>query len=102
MLIGYLDRGREPFQSSDGVFTMHGAYDSRALRELIEAKVSGKQIVTAPEEEKPAVDIMTALKQSIERTKAQKKPMEKAKGEKKEAVEAAPAAPARPKKQKVA
>jgi hypothetical protein len=36
VLIGYLDRGREPFQSADRVFTMHGAYDSRALRELIE------------------------------------------------------------------
>jgi len=36
VLIGYLDRGREPFQSADGVFTMHGAYDSRALRDLIE------------------------------------------------------------------
>jgi glycosyltransferase involved in cell wall biosynthesis len=36
VLIGYLDRGREPLQSADGVFTMHGAYDSRALRELIE------------------------------------------------------------------
>src|SRR5205814_5582801 len=73
-----------------------------ALRELIEAKVAGKEVVSVPEEEKPAVDIMTALKQSIERTKAQKKPMEKAKGETKPAVEAAPAAPARPKKQKVA
>src|ERR1041385_5764112 len=75
---------------------------SDALRELIEAKVHGKEIVTAPEEEKPAVDIMTALKQSIEKTKAQKKPMEKAKGEKKEAIEAAPTATAKPKKQKVA
>ena len=62
-----------------------------ALRDMIEAKISGKQVVSVPEEEKPAVDIMTALKQSIERTKAQKKPMEKAKGEKKEAVEARPA-----------
>ena len=58
-----------------------------ALREMIEAKVAGKQVVTVAEEEKPVVDIMTALKQSIEKTKAQKKPMEKAKGEKKEAVE---------------
>ncbi len=58
-----------------------------ALRELIEAKVQGKQVISVPEEEKPVVDIMTALKQSIERTKAQKKPMQKAKGEKKEAVE---------------
>src|SRR5215471_21089611 len=41
-----------------------------ALREMIEAKIAGKQVVTAPEEEKPVVDIMTALKQSIERTKA--------------------------------
>ena len=62
-----------------------------ALREMIEAKVAGKQIVSVPEEEKPIIDIMTALKQSIERTKAQKKPMEKAKGEKQPAVEAKPA-----------
>ena len=36
VLIGYLDRGREPFQSGDGTFTMHGPYDSRELRDLIE------------------------------------------------------------------
>ena len=70
-----------------------------ALREMIEAKIAGKEVVSAPEVEKPAVDILTALKQSIEQTKAKKKPMEKAKGEKKEAVEAAPA---KQKKQKVA
>src|SRR6267143_5855873 len=70
-----------------------------ALREMIEAKVAGKEVITVAEEEKPVVDIMTALKQSIERTKAQKKPMEKAKGEKKPAVEAAPA---KQKKKKVA
>ena len=70
-----------------------------ALREMIEAKVAGKEVVTVAEEEKLVVDIMTALKQSIERTKAQKKPMEKAKGEKKPAVEAKPA---KEKKQKVA
>jgi DNA end-binding protein Ku len=64
---------------------------SEALREMVEAKIAGKEVVSAPEEEKPVVDIMTALKQSIERTKAQKKPMEKAKGEKKQAVEAKPA-----------
>ena len=72
-----------------------------ALREMIEAKVAGKEVVTVAEEEKPVVDIMTALKQSIERTKAQKKPMEKAKGEKKETVEAVPV-PTKQKKQKVA
>jgi DNA end-binding protein Ku len=68
-----------------------------ALREMIEAKVAGKEVVTVMEEAKPVVDIMTALKQSIERTKAQKKPMEKAKGEKKAAA-AEEAKPARQKK----
>jgi len=43
-----------------------------------------------PQEEKPIIDIMTALKQSIERTKSQKKPMEKTQGVKKEEVEAKP------------
>src|SRR5439155_9619527 len=72
---------------------------SDALREMIEAKIAGKEVISAGEEEKPVVDIMTALRQSIEKTKAQKKPMEKAKGEKKEAAEAKPA---KPRKQKVA
>jgi len=62
-----------------------------ALREMIEAKIAGREVVSAPEEEKPVVDIMAALKQSIEATKAKKKPMERAKGDKKEAVEAKPA-----------
>src|SRR6266567_7022609 len=61
-----------------------------ALREMIEAKIAGKEVISVQEEEKPVVDIMTALKESIERTKAQKKPMEKAKGEKKQAAEAKP------------
>ena len=75
---------------------------SDALREMIDAKVAGREVVTVAEEEKPVVDIMTALKQSIERTKAQKKPMEKAKGAKKEAAEEVEAAPVKQKKQKVA
>lgn len=70
-----------------------------ALREMIEAKISGKEVVSVPEVEKPVVDIMTALKESIEQTKAKKKPMEKAKGEKKEA---ATVAPVKARKQKVA
>ncbi len=36
VLIGYLDRGREPWQSADGVFTMHGPYDVNMLPALIE------------------------------------------------------------------
>ena len=70
-----------------------------ALREIIEAKIAGREIVSAPEEEKPVIDIMTALRESIEQAKAKKKPMERAKGEKKEAVESKPA---KQKKQKVA
>jgi DNA end-binding protein Ku len=74
-----------------------------ALRELIEAKISGREVVAVEEEQKPVVDIMAALKLSIEQAKTRKKPMERAKGEKKEAekpVEAKPAEakPARQKK----
>ena len=73
-----------------------------ALRELIEAKIAGKEVISVPEEEKPVVDIMTALKQSIDQAKAKKKPMERAKGERKEAVEAVEVKPAKQRKQKVA
>lgn len=62
-----------------------------ALREMIEAKIEGKQIVTVEEQEPEVVDIMTALKQSIEQAKSHRKPMEKAKGEKKKATSARPA-----------
>ncbi|HEX5171193.1 MAG TPA: Ku protein [Cyclobacteriaceae bacterium] len=48
-----------------------------ALKEIIDAKIQGKEIVTVVEEEPKVVDIMTALKASID---AAKKPMEKAKG----------------------
>ncbi|MEJ2696422.1 MAG: Ku protein [Candidatus Sulfobium sp.] len=57
-----------------------------ALRAMIEAKIEGKEIVTVEEEEKSPVDIMTALKQSIEQARSQKKPMKKATGKKKAAV----------------
>ncbi|MEO5959602.1 MAG: Ku protein [Opitutaceae bacterium] len=61
-----------------------------ALREVIEAKIAGREVVAAPEVAAPVIDIMTALKQSIEATKAKKKPMERAKGEKKPAVAVPP------------
>ncbi len=51
-----------------------------AVKELIKAKIAGKEIVTIEEEEKPVVDIMTALKKSIENASKQKKPMKKATG----------------------
>lgn len=53
-----------------------------ALREMIDAKVEGKEIVMMQEEEPEVVDIMTALKASIEQAKESKKPMEKASGKK--------------------
>lgn len=49
------------------------------LKAIIDAKVEGKEVVTVTEEEPKVVDIMTALKASIEAAK--KKPMEKARGE---------------------
>ncbi len=52
-----------------------------ALRDMINAKIDGKEIVTMAEEERPVVDIMTALKASIEQAKDHKKPMTKAKDE---------------------
>ena len=75
-----------------------------ALREMIEAKIAGREVVAAPEVQAPVVDIMAALKQSIEQAKARKKPMERAKGEKKPAVEEkiVEVKPARQKKQKAA
>lgn len=53
-----------------------------ALKEIIEAKIEGKEVVSVTEEEPEVVDIMTALKKSID--EANKKPMEKAKGKKAE------------------
>ncbi len=54
-----------------------------AVKEMIKAKIEGKEIVTINEEVTPVVDMMKALKQSIEQAKKEKKPMEKAKGVKK-------------------
>jgi DNA end-binding protein Ku len=58
-----------------------------AVKELIKAKIEGKEVITVEEEEKPVVDIMTALKQSIENASKSKKPMKKATGVKEEAAE---------------
>ncbi|NJN42933.1 MAG: Ku protein [Flammeovirgaceae bacterium] len=58
-----------------------------ALKSIIDAKVDGREIVTVEQEEPKVVDIMTALKQSIDIAK--KKPMEKAKGAKKKATKKA-------------
>jgi DNA end-binding protein Ku len=57
-----------------------------ALRAMIEAKIAGKEIVRVKEEARPVVDIMTALRQSIEQAKQPKKPAEKSAGKKKAVV----------------
>lgn len=63
-----------------------------ALRELIEAKAEGKEIVATSKEVEPVTDIMAALKQSLEQAKKEKMPMAKAKGKaKKEKTEKKPA-----------
>ena len=67
---------------------------SDALREIIEAKIEGKEVAAFVEEEAPTVDIMTALKESIKQ--AQRKPMVKATGKAKQ--EEAEEEEAKPKK----
>jgi DNA end-binding protein Ku len=52
-----------------------------ALKAIIDAKIAGKEIVMVAEEEPVVVDIMTALKASIEAAK--KKPMESREGSEK-------------------
>lgn len=52
---------------------------TEALKEIIDAKVAGREVVMVAEQAPEVVDIMTALKASIDAAK--KKPMEKAKGE---------------------
>jgi len=49
-----------------------------ALKEMIQSKIDGNEIVTFVEEEPEVVDIMTALKASIEQANKDKKPMKKA------------------------
>jgi len=56
-----------------------------ALTEMITAKVEGKEVVTVAEEEVPVVDIMTALKASIEKAKTDAEPMKMATGTRKAA-----------------
>lgn len=53
---------------------------NEALREIIEAKVQGREIVSAQAETRPVPDIMTALKESIERARSSRQPMVKATG----------------------
>jgi DNA end-binding protein Ku len=53
---------------------------NEALREIIEAKIQGREIVSSEPEARPVPDIMTALKESIERARSNRQPMVKAMG----------------------
>ena len=57
--------------------TLEDKYNE-ALREMIDAKIEGNEVVSYVEEEPEVVDIMTALKASIDQAKSSKKPMKKA------------------------
>ena len=57
-----------------------------ALRDIITAKIEGREVISVEEDEPPVIDIMTALKESIDQAKKDKKPMKKAKGSGKAAV----------------
>ncbi|MFD1003244.1 Ku protein [Ohtaekwangia kribbensis] len=70
---------------------------TEALKTIIDAKVEGKEVVTRIEETPKVVDIMTALKASID---AAKKPMEKAKGETAKKAKAEKEKPAKTAKRK--
>ena len=76
----------EQMVTSIGEIEMRDRY-SEALKEIIEAKIEGKEVAGFVEEEQPTVDIMTALKESIKQ--AQRKPMVKATGKAKKQEEEA-------------
>ena len=71
-----------------------------AVRELIEAKIEGKEVVSVAEEVKPVIDIMSALKDSIAKAKA--KPTQKAKPRKKKTAKVTKVAKKIPAKRKAA
>ena len=60
-----------------------------ALREMIEAKISGSRWLKLPRSRPPVIDLMSALKQSLESAKTKRKPMVLAKGPKAEPPSAA-------------
>ena len=57
---------------------------NNALRDMITQKIEGKEVVSISADEPEVVDIMTALKASIDAAKETKKPMKKAAGKKPE------------------
>ncbi len=68
-LIGNMTKGFSEIDMENHYYQM--------LKEMVEAKVEGKEVVSVEEEKPEPKDIMTALKESIE---SSKKPMKKATG----------------------
>jgi DNA end-binding protein Ku len=62
---------------------------NEALREIIEAKVQGRAIVGSVEEPRPVVDLMAALKGSIDKARSERQKMLKATGRSRGAEDAA-------------
>lgn len=61
----------------------HNEYQQR-LREIIEAKINGKEIMQAPaEKENNVIDLMEALQASLKQVEAEKNPPKKPRGRKK-------------------
>ena len=87
----------EQMVTAIGEIEMRDRY-SEALKDIIEAKIAGKEVAGFVEEEQPTVDIMTALKESIKQ--AQRKPMVKATGKAKKQEEAEEAKPKKARKSK--
>jgi DNA end-binding protein Ku len=70
-----------------------------ALRELLDAKIAGREVVATEEVVQPVTDILAALQQSLASAKLKRKPMERARGTKKPATPTVVAQkPAKPKK----
>lgn len=71
-----------------------------ALKEVIQAKIDGKETILAEEPEPVVVDIMAALKASIEAAKAQRKPLVKSEGKAAKAARATRIEEEKPKQRK--
>jgi DNA end-binding protein Ku len=90
----------ETMSASFAETTLTDTYNE-ALREIIQAKIEGKEVVAYEEPVRPVVDIMTALKQSIDEAKTRRPPMVKATGkEKAEETKPVPVKVAKIKEQK--
>jgi DNA end-binding protein Ku len=64
-----------------------------AVAELIQKKIQGKQVLRQPEAAIEVIDLMEALKKSVEKAKSEKKPPRRRKAAGENQLEAGPAPP---------